>query len=88
MKTDAFIQSVIRENFNDRTVITIAHRLNTIAAYNRVLVMSRGQVVEEGHPYELIMKKALFYDMVMHTGKNADTIINKARFHYESIHPK
>ena len=39
MKTDAFIQKVIREKFAQTTVITIAHRLNTIADYDKVLVM-------------------------------------------------
>lgn len=45
MKTDAFIQKVIREKFTDTTVITIAHRLNTIADYDQVVVMKRGKVV-------------------------------------------
>ena len=39
MKTDTFIQKVIRDKFAETTVITIAHRLNTIADYDRVLVM-------------------------------------------------
>ena len=45
MKTDAFIQKVIREKFTDTTVITIAHRLNTIADYDQVVVMKRGKVI-------------------------------------------
>ena len=43
MQTDAFIQKVVREKFENTTVITIAHRLNTIADYDKVVVMkSRG----------------------------------------------
>lgn len=45
MATDAFIQGVIRDRFRDTTVITIAHRLNTIADYDRVIVMHRGRIV-------------------------------------------
>jgi ATP-binding cassette, subfamily C (CFTR/MRP), member 4 len=45
MKTDAFIQRVIREKFTDTSVITIAHRLNTVADYDRVIVMKRGRIV-------------------------------------------
>ena len=51
MKTDGFIQKVIREKFKNTTVITIAHRLNTIADYDQVVVMKRGRVVENGAPW-------------------------------------
>ena len=51
MKTDAFIQKVIREKFTDTTVLTIAHRLNTIADYDKVLVMRKGEIVEQGTPW-------------------------------------
>ena len=51
MKTDAFIQKLIREKFTKTTVITIAHRLNTIADYDKVLVMRKGEVVEQGNPW-------------------------------------
>ena len=42
MQTDEFIQQVIRDRFADTTVITIAHRLNTIADYDKVIVMKKG----------------------------------------------
>ena len=45
MKTDAFIQRVIREKFLGTTIITIAHRLNTIADYDKVIVMRQGEIV-------------------------------------------
>jgi ATP-binding cassette, subfamily C (CFTR/MRP), member 4 len=51
MRTDAFIQNVIREKFTNTTVITIAHRLNTIADYDKVIVMKRGRIVEQGAPW-------------------------------------
>ena len=79
MNTDAFIQKVIQKRFKDTTVITIAHRLNTIANYDRVIAMHRGRIVEQGSPYELLERKGLFYDMVQHTGKHADLIRNKAK---------
>jgi ABC-type multidrug transport system fused ATPase/permease subunit len=46
--SDAFIQKVLRERFKNATVITIAHRLDTITDYDRVLVMEKGYIVEEG----------------------------------------
>ena len=79
MQTDSFIQKVIREKFNDATVITIAHRLNTIADYDKVIVMKRGKIVEQGAPWELIKKKGQFRDMIKNTGKNAEIILEKAR---------
>jgi len=54
MGTDTFIQNVIKTKFADTTVITIAHRLNTIADYDRVVVMSKGRIVEDGMPWELL----------------------------------
>ena len=71
MQTDAFIQKVVREKFVETTVITIAHRLNTIADYDKVVVMKKGKIVEQGSPLELLKKEGLFFEMVKHTGKNA-----------------
>eukprot|EP00919_Chromeraceae_sp_WS-2016_P015900 GHVR01037770.1.p2 GENE.GHVR01037770.1~~GHVR01037770.1.p2 ORF type:complete len:110 (-),score=0.11 GHVR01037770.1:2643-2972(-) len=79
MRTDEFIQRVIKEKFKNTTVITIAHRLNTIADYDKIIVMNRGRVAEIGEPYELINSNGLFSEMISHTGKNADNIINIAR---------
>lgn len=48
--TDALMQRIIREEFQDRTVIAVAHRLDTIVDFDRVVVMDRGEVVEVGVP--------------------------------------
>ena len=56
-KTDCLIQEVIRNRFKDSTVITIAHRLNTIMDYDKVLVMDRGRVVEFDKPDVLLRIK-------------------------------
>ena len=61
METDAFIQLAIREKFSNTTVITIAHRLNTIADYDLVVVMENGRVAEARHPFELIQSKNKFF---------------------------
>lgn len=50
-ETDSFIQNCIKAKFKSVTVITIAHRLNTIIDYDRVVVMDKGQIVEVGSPY-------------------------------------
>jgi ABC-type multidrug transport system fused ATPase/permease subunit len=53
--TDSKIQETIRELKS--TIITIAHRLQTIVDYDKVLVLDKGEVVEYGHPWELMRKK-------------------------------
>ncbi|EFA77180.1 ABC transporter C family protein [Heterostelium album PN500] len=54
LETDAVIQKNIREEFKDSTVITIAHRLNTIIDYDKIVLMSEGRVKQVGKPSELI----------------------------------
>lgn len=54
LDSDTLIQKSIRSAFADCTVITIAHRLNTIMDSDRVLVMDGGSVLENGSPEELL----------------------------------
>lgn len=74
LETDSFIQKCIKKKFKDTTVITIAHRLNTIADYDKAIIMEKGKIVEKGNPYELIKAKGKFNEMVESTGKNSETI--------------
>ena len=52
--TDQLIQKVIREKFGHCTVLTIAHRLNTIMDSDKVLVMDNGDAVEFDTPVKLL----------------------------------
>lgn len=68
-ETDAGIQKALREAAAEgegRCLITIAHRLQSIADYDRVVVMGSGEVLEVGSPRELMEKKSSYYDLVMH----------------------
>uniref|UniRef100_A0A4W5QYA3 ABC-type glutathione-S-conjugate transporter n=1 Tax=Hucho hucho TaxID=62062 RepID=A0A4W5QYA3_9TELE len=68
LETDDLIQSTIRTEFEDCTVFTIAHRLNTIMDYTRVLVLDKGQVAEFDTPTKLLSKRGIFYGMAKDAG--------------------
>jgi len=53
---DEFIQASIRREFADSTVLTIAHRVETIVDYDKILVLKQGHVAEFGPPSELLRK--------------------------------
>jgi ATP-binding cassette, subfamily C (CFTR/MRP), member 1 len=53
-ETDKLIQDTVRKEFTQSTVLTIAHRINTIMDYDRIVVLEHGQVVEQGTPSELV----------------------------------
>ncbi|KAL4434857.1 hypothetical protein ABPG74_021196 [Tetrahymena malaccensis] len=96
METDKLIQKTIREKFEDSSVLTIAHRLNTIADYDKIIVMDQGVVAECDEPFNLlaesvedtfITKNTMFAQMVLHTGKNnAINIFSNAKNKYLQMH--
>ncbi|EDV27232.1 uncharacterized protein TRIADDRAFT_10225, partial [Trichoplax adhaerens] len=68
-KTDTIIQQSIRDKFQECTVLTIAHRLNTIIDSDRVMVLNEGLLVEMDTPYNLLQdENSFFYRMVRNTG--------------------
>uniref|UniRef100_A0A6Q2Z4A9 ABC-type glutathione-S-conjugate transporter n=1 Tax=Esox lucius TaxID=8010 RepID=A0A6Q2Z4A9_ESOLU len=68
LETDTLIQSTIRQQFEDCTVLTIAHRLNTIMDYTRVIVMDKGHISEMDSPANLISSRGQFYCMCREAG--------------------
>lgn len=71
------IQRTIRRKFTDCTVLTIAHRLNTVMDSDRILVMDAGNLVEIEHPYVLLKEPSShLYGLVEQTGK---AMTNKLR---------
>ncbi|KAL6915681.1 hypothetical protein FSST1_007176 [Fusarium sambucinum] len=70
--TDVLIQKSIREWFTDRTMIVIAHRLSTVADFDKVLVLDAGRMVEFGTPRELWENDGVFRGMCKRTGSNEE----------------
>ncbi|KAF7594114.1 hypothetical protein BBP40_010113 [Aspergillus hancockii] len=52
--TDEIMQRVIREKFSSHTIITVAHKLETILDYDKVVVLEAGRLVESGNPHTLL----------------------------------
>ena len=69
LETDEFIQDVIRKEFSHCTVLTIAHRLNTIIDYDKILVLHEGKVVEFDSPESLMRNEgSSFHSMLKDAG--------------------
>lgn len=62
-ETEILIQDALSKLIENRSSIIIAHRLSTIQHADRILVLHKGQVVEEGTHYELLDKRGLYYDL-------------------------
>ncbi|KAJ2069879.1 Multidrug resistance-associated protein 1 [Coemansia sp. S2] len=64
LETDKSVQELIRKEFSDCTVLTIAHRLETIMNSDRIIVMDKGTIAEIGTPKELLAKDGMFAQLV------------------------
>ncbi|KAF8846695.1 hypothetical protein BDZ45DRAFT_608567, partial [Acephala macrosclerotiorum] len=65
VETDTLLQETLHSSsFSNRTIITIAHRINTIIDCDRIVVLDKGEVAEFDTRAALIMQKGLFYEQV------------------------
>lgn len=62
-ETEILIQDALAKIIQNRTSIIIAHRLSTIQHVDRIIVLHKGEIVEEGTHFELLDKKGLYYDL-------------------------
>ena len=76
--TDAKIQDTLRE-LKGSTIITIAHRLQTIVDYDKVLVLEKGEVAEFGPPWELIAKENGMFRGMCEMSGDFDTLVDLAK---------
>ncbi|XP_038041972.2 multidrug resistance-associated protein 1 isoform X3 [Anas platyrhynchos] len=68
METDNLVQSTIKREFYNCTILTIAHRLHTVMDSERVLVLDAGRILEYDTPNNLLQRKGAFSEMVAEAG--------------------
>ena len=61
--TEKLIQKTILNTLKGSTILTIAHRIKTILTYDRIFVLDKGELIEEGSPNQLIEQKGSFYQL-------------------------
>jgi len=65
--TDEMIQNTIRSSFKNCTILTIAHRLNTIMDSDRIMVLDKGSVIEFDTPKNLLENKDSYFFSIAHS---------------------
>uniref|UniRef100_A0A4W6CXA6 ATP-binding cassette, sub-family C (CFTR/MRP), member 4 n=1 Tax=Lates calcarifer TaxID=8187 RepID=A0A4W6CXA6_LATCA len=84
-RTDELIQKTIRDKFRECTVLTIAHRLNTIIDSDRILVLDSGAIQELDRPITLLQnKEGAFYNMVQQMGPAEAAALLESATHVHS----
>lgn len=74
VETDQHIQSTIRTAFKDRTILTIAHRINTIMDSDKIIVLDQGRIAEFDTPANLLQNhNSLFYSLCEESGLTSTT---------------
>jgi len=76
-ETDVLLQEAVVNNFQNSTIIAVAHRLDTVIEYDKILVLSGGNVLEFDTPMNLIEKGDHFARMVRDTGKRSSEMLTK-----------
>jgi ABC-type multidrug transport system fused ATPase/permease subunit len=74
-ETDLKIQTTIREEMADATILTIAHRIRTIADFDRVLVMNAGKVAEFDRPLTLMRKEGGLFRSMCERSTELDALV-------------
>ncbi|KAL7547829.1 hypothetical protein ACHAWF_011101 [Thalassiosira exigua] len=80
-RTDKLLQEAVAKSFRGSTILAVAHRLDTVIDYDKILVLGAGGVLEYGSPHELIVKGGAFCSMVDDTGEEMAEML-KARAKY------
>uniref|UniRef100_H2YWR4 ABC transporter domain-containing protein n=1 Tax=Ciona savignyi TaxID=51511 RepID=H2YWR4_CIOSA len=75
-ETDSLVQDTIREAFADCTMLTIAHRLNTVLTSDKILVMDDGKVAEFADPASLLSDPSSQFSRMIVASASVDDKVN------------
>jgi ABC-type multidrug transport system fused ATPase/permease subunit len=76
--TEAALIDAVRSDNPDRTLVMIAHRVNTLLDCDRIIVLRDGRIEEIGTYEELLASSQLFATMARHTADPADEGVTKS----------
>lgn len=85
-QTDAMIQSSIRTELKDVTVITVAHRLKTIGDSDKIVVLDAGKLVEYDSPKNLLAKKDGYFKSLVDQSGEKEELYRMAGVEIEKHH--
>ncbi|KAF3128104.1 hypothetical protein TWF703_009706 [Orbilia oligospora] len=71
IETDNKMQKILRDHFAGKTVLTVAHRLNTIVDYDRVVVLDKGIILESGRPGDLLRQPGSAFKALYEVHENS-----------------
>jgi ATP-binding cassette subfamily B protein len=63
-ESEQLIQAALEDLMKDRTVIAIAHRLSTLRHFDRIIVMDRGRIIDDGTPFALARRPGPYRDLL------------------------
>ncbi len=63
-ESENLVEAVIRQSFQDRTSVVIAHRLSTVRRVDRIIVMHKGRIVEQGTHARLVAARGLYAKLI------------------------
>ncbi len=64
-ETELLIQNSLEKMMNIGTMLMVAHRLSTIQHADKIIVLSKGEIIEEGNHFELLEKRGKYYGLYM-----------------------
>ena len=64
-ESEEIIQNSLKRIMNDQTMIIVAHRLSTIQHSDKIIVLHKGKIIEQGSHQELLRNESLYYNLYM-----------------------